>query len=67
MPSVTTREEPNMIASTSDSRLIGCLCEPEADVINWMEISKGKPTKCYCGHWFKLVDFEDYLASSNKS
>lgn len=27
MPSFTTKEEPNMIASTSDSRLIGCLCE----------------------------------------
>ncbi|VDD77488.1 unnamed protein product, partial [Mesocestoides corti] len=62
MESYTSEEEPNIIASSSKSRLIGCLCEPEADAINWMEITKGKPAKCYCGNWFKLVDFEEYLA-----
>nr|CDS25395.2 NAD dependent deacetylase sirtuin 1 [Hymenolepis microstoma] len=67
MPSFTSKEEPNLVASTSNTRLIGCLCEPEADVINWMELSKGKPAKCYCGHWFKLIDFEEYLASSTRS
>ncbi|VDO04479.1 unnamed protein product [Rodentolepis nana] len=67
MPSFTSKEEPNLIASTSNTRLIGCLCEPEADVINWMELSKGKPAKCYCGHWFKLIDFEEYLSSSSSS
>ncbi|VDL92616.1 unnamed protein product [Schistocephalus solidus] len=63
MPTYTTEEEPNLIASSAPTRLIGCLCEPEANAINWMEISKGPPTKCFCGHWFKLVDFEEYLAN----
>ncbi|KAL7059366.1 hypothetical protein AAHC03_012904 [Spirometra sp. Aus1] len=65
MPAYTTEEEPNLIASSAPTRLIGCLCEPEANAINWMEISKGPPKKCYCGHWFKLVDFEEYLDKSS--
>ncbi|CDS39463.1 cytochrome c oxidase subunit 5B mitochondrial [Echinococcus multilocularis] len=65
MPTITSADEPNIIASTSDTRLIGCLCEPQADAINWMEISKGEPRQCYCGHWFRLVDFEEYLSLSD--
>ena len=41
--------------------------EAEADAINWMEAWKSMPAKCYCGHWFRLVDFEEYFASSEGS
>ncbi|RTG87945.1 uncharacterized protein DC041_0003021 [Schistosoma bovis] len=42
------------------------LGEPEADSINWLELEKGDPVQCYCGHWFKLVNYEDYFNMTNQ-
>jgi len=24
--------------------------------IKWMFVHKGEPKRCYCGHWFKIVE-----------
>ncbi|CAH8872651.1 unnamed protein product [Trichobilharzia szidati] len=57
----TSKAAPNLIASQSSRRMVGCICEPEANSINWLELDKGDPVQCYCGHWFQLVNYEDYF------
>ncbi|KER25600.1 hypothetical protein T265_06956 [Opisthorchis viverrini] len=65
MPVMTSASSPNLVASDASSRMIGCVCEPVADAINWMELVKGDPVKCYCGHWFQLVSYEEYFRRVN--
>nr|CAH8872302.1 unnamed protein product [Trichobilharzia regenti] len=61
----TSKAAPNLIASQSSRRMVGCICEPEANSINWLELDKGDPVQCYCGHWFQLVNYEDYFNMTN--
>jgi cytochrome c oxidase subunit 5b len=51
-----TNDEPNLIPSAYDSRIVGCICEDESSHINWMWLYKGTQTRCSCGFWFKLVE-----------
>ncbi|KAF6770239.1 hypothetical protein AHF37_06894 [Paragonimus kellicotti] len=67
MKTMSSEAFPNLVASDYPSRMIGCVCEPEADAINWMELTKGDPVKCYCGHWFQLVDYEEYFRRTAKT
>ncbi|CAH8569988.1 unnamed protein product [Schistosoma turkestanicum] len=66
IPSQNSKISPNLIASQSQRRTIGCICEPEADAINWLELEKGDPVQCYCGYWFQLVNYEDYFNMTNQ-
>ncbi|XP_014294360.1 cytochrome c oxidase subunit 5B, mitochondrial [Halyomorpha halys] len=50
-----TRDCPNQVPSSFDSRLVGCICEEEASSIQWMWLHQGCPRRCACGHWFQLV------------
>lgn len=50
-----TKDEPNLVPSLFDSRMIGCMCEDESLTINWMWVHKDHPRRCGCGYWFKLV------------
>ncbi|KAK7489012.1 hypothetical protein BaRGS_00019673 [Batillaria attramentaria] len=51
-------DEPTMIPSLYDKRLVGCICEEDAVSINWMYLHKGEPKRCECGYWFKLADLQ---------
>ncbi|XP_063218349.1 cytochrome c oxidase subunit 5B, mitochondrial-like [Bacillus rossius redtenbacheri] len=51
-----TKENPNLIPSAFDARIIGCICEPEAQHIKWMWLHKGEPKRCSCGSWYKLQE-----------
>ncbi|NP_001165813.1 cytochrome c oxidase subunit 5B, mitochondrial [Nasonia vitripennis] len=51
-----TKECPNLVGSFFKSRLVGCICEEDQLHVNWMWLHKGKPRRCECGHWFKLVE-----------
>ncbi|KAK0083138.1 hypothetical protein PV325_009263 [Microctonus aethiopoides] len=51
---VGTKEEPNLVPSFEDSRIIGCVCEEDSASVVWMWIHEGTPRRCNCGHWFKL-------------
>jgi len=53
-----TFEEPTLIPSMYEKRLVGCICEEDAISINWMFIFKGEPKRCHCGNWYKLVDLD---------
>nr|AAW27204.1 unknown [Schistosoma japonicum] len=66
IPTNNSRKSPNLIPSQSGRRMVGCICEPEADSINWLELEKGDPVQCYCGYRFQIVDFEDYFNIANQ-
>ncbi|KAL8588996.1 hypothetical protein ACOMHN_047977 [Nucella lapillus] len=51
-----TVDEPTLIPSLYEKRLVGCICEEDAVSINWLHLHKGEPRRCECGFWFKLVD-----------
>ncbi|XP_003746148.1 cytochrome c oxidase subunit 5B, mitochondrial [Galendromus occidentalis] len=53
---VGTKDQPNLVPSIKEKRLVGCICEEDAVVINYMWVHKGELRRCMCGHWFKLVD-----------
>merc|ERR1712055_170974 len=53
-----TREEPNLIPSLFDQRLVGCICEEDAVVINWMYLNRGEAKRCDCGYYFQMVDIK---------
>uniref|UniRef100_A0A914UQT3 Cytochrome c oxidase subunit 5B, mitochondrial n=1 Tax=Plectus sambesii TaxID=2011161 RepID=A0A914UQT3_9BILA len=52
----TSKDNPNLIPSHYRDRLIACTCEPDAHYLNLMWIRKGTPSRCECGHWFKVID-----------
>ncbi|GIX85715.1 cytochrome c oxidase subunit 5B, mitochondrial [Caerostris darwini] len=51
-----TKDQPNLIPSFEEKRIIGCICEEDSTYINWMWVHKEEPKRCSCGHWFKLVE-----------
>merc|ERR1711936_305291 len=51
-----TFDEPTIVSSAFEKRMIGCVCEEDALTIQWLTIHKGEPKRCECGYWFKLVD-----------
>ncbi|KZC11606.1 Cytochrome c oxidase subunit 5B, mitochondrial, partial [Dufourea novaeangliae] len=52
----STKETPNLVPSVFKSRIVGCICEPDASHVNWMWLHAGKPRRCECGHWFKITE-----------
>ncbi|XP_026477013.1 cytochrome c oxidase subunit 5B, mitochondrial-like [Ctenocephalides felis] len=50
-----TQQEPNLIPSAFESRIVGCICEEDATAVKWMWLHQNSPRRCECGHWFKLV------------
>lgn len=55
-----TKDNPNLVPSYLDKRIIGCICEEDSTVINWMWVHKDEPKRCGCGHWFKIVDAKPF-------
>jgi len=52
-----TFEEPTCIPSHLRARLVGCCCgDEETMAVIWINLHKGEPKRCHCGHWYKLVD-----------
>ncbi|KAH8030896.1 hypothetical protein HPB51_012236 [Rhipicephalus microplus] len=51
-----TKDNPNLIPSHLEKRMIGCICEEDQTHINWMWLHRGDPKRCECGYWFKIVD-----------
>ncbi|XP_061379782.1 cytochrome c oxidase subunit 5B, mitochondrial-like isoform X2 [Danaus plexippus] len=49
-----TWERPNLIPSAFRKRLVGCVCYPDTNHIEYMWIHLGEPKRCGCGYWFEL-------------
>ncbi|KAG8237091.1 hypothetical protein J437_LFUL017369 [Ladona fulva] len=49
-----TKDNPTLVPSAFDSRIIGCVCEEESASVCWMWLYEGEPKRCGCGYWFKL-------------
>jgi len=56
--SPATKDAPQLVPSADVSRLMGCVCEEDSTVINWMWLHKGEARRCECGHYFKLTEFK---------
>jgi len=50
----STKADPNIVFGCHERRLMGCRCTEDAATIGWWYLWKGEPTRCMCGHWFKL-------------
>lgn len=50
----STKAEPNIVLGCHERRLVGCICNEDAQSIGWWWLWKGESTRCMCGHWFKL-------------
>lgn len=55
---VGTKEQPNLVKSVEDKRMIGCVCDEDDVAIKYMWLHKNEMKRCSCGYWFKLIDTE---------
>nr|CDS25266.2 cytochrome c oxidase subunit Vb:COX4 [Hymenolepis microstoma] len=62
----TTENEPNLIPFDEERRMVGCICHEDNHHISYLLLYKGLTTRCKCGHWFKLVDFNEYEAARDR-
>ncbi|CAI5774530.1 cytochrome c oxidase subunit 5B, mitochondrial-like [Podarcis muralis] len=54
-----TREEPHIVPSIGDKRLVGCICEEDNSTIIWFWVHKGDSHRCpQCGSYYKLTHYE---------
>lgn len=65
IPKSNSKEQPNVVLTLQDRRLIGCVCNEDTHHINYMWIFKGETKRCECGHWFackerELPDLSDF-------
>lgn len=54
-----TKDNPCLVPSFVDEKLIGCICHEDQTYINFIWVRKDEPRRCECGHWFKLVPQTD--------
>ncbi|XP_016343384.1 cytochrome c oxidase subunit 5B, mitochondrial-like isoform X1 [Sinocyclocheilus anshuiensis] len=54
-----TRDDPHIVPSINNKRLVGCLCEEDNTAIVWFWLHEGNPQRCpSCGSHYKLVHHE---------
>ncbi|XP_012875214.1 PREDICTED: cytochrome c oxidase subunit 5B, mitochondrial [Dipodomys ordii] len=51
-----TKEDPNLVPSISNKRIVGCICEEDNCTVIWFWLHKGETQRCPgCGSHYKLV------------
>uniref|UniRef100_UPI004038A642 cytochrome c oxidase subunit 5B, mitochondrial-like n=1 Tax=Callospermophilus lateralis TaxID=76772 RepID=UPI004038A642 len=51
-----TKEDPNLVPSITNKRIVGCICEEDNSAVIWFWLHKGKSQQCpNCGTHYKLV------------
>ncbi|KAM5141493.1 cytochrome c oxidase subunit 5B, mitochondrial [Mantella aurantiaca] len=54
-----TKENPTIVPSVNNYRLVGCVCEEDNSAVIWFWIHKGEVCRCpQCGSHYKLVQYE---------
>ncbi|XP_040914555.1 cytochrome c oxidase subunit 5B, mitochondrial-like [Toxotes jaculatrix] len=54
-----TKEDPNLVPSITDKRIVGCICEEDNTAVVWFWIHDGEPQRCpSCGSYYKLVHYD---------
>ncbi|XP_059374224.1 cytochrome c oxidase subunit 5B, mitochondrial [Carassius carassius] len=54
-----TRDDPHIVPSINNKRLVGCLCEEDNTAVVWFWLHEGNPQRCpSCGSHYKLVHHE---------
>ncbi|EDO37383.1 predicted protein, partial [Nematostella vectensis] len=51
-----TKDNPTIVPSGYEERIVGCVCEEDATMIRWMLLKAGPPQRCDCGNYFQLKD-----------
>ncbi|XP_053422799.1 cytochrome c oxidase subunit 5B, mitochondrial-like [Nycticebus coucang] len=51
-----TKEDPNLVPSITNKRIVGCICEEDNSTVIWFWLHKGEAQRCpNCGAHYKLV------------
>ncbi|XP_004077550.1 cytochrome c oxidase subunit 5B, mitochondrial [Oryzias latipes] len=51
-----TKEDPHIVPSIGNKRLVGCLCEEDNTAIVWFWLHEGEAQRCpSCGSHYKLI------------
>ena len=51
-----TKEDPNLVPSITNKRIVGCICEEDNSAVIWFWLHKGEAQRCpSCGTHYKLV------------
>uniref|UniRef100_A0A8C4QIG0 Cytochrome c oxidase subunit 5Ba n=1 Tax=Eptatretus burgeri TaxID=7764 RepID=A0A8C4QIG0_EPTBU len=54
-----TKEEPTLVPSVENKRLVACLCEEDSTGIAYFWLHEGDSQRCHnCGSYYKLVPQE---------
>uniref|UniRef100_A0A803SQS0 Cytochrome c oxidase subunit 5B, mitochondrial n=1 Tax=Anolis carolinensis TaxID=28377 RepID=A0A803SQS0_ANOCA len=54
-----TKEDPHIVPSIVDKRLVGCICEEDNSAVIWFWVHKGDSHRCpQCGSYYKLTHHE---------
>ncbi|KAM8972772.1 cytochrome c oxidase subunit 5B, mitochondrial [Pelodytes ibericus] len=52
-----TKEDPHIVPSITNKRIVGCICEPDNTAVIWFWLHQGEPQRCpSCGSHYKLVE-----------
>ncbi|XP_034458776.1 cytochrome c oxidase subunit 5B, mitochondrial [Hippoglossus hippoglossus] len=54
-----TKEDPNIVPSITNKRIVGCICEEDNTSVVWFWIHDGEAQRCpSCGSYYQLVHSE---------
>ncbi|XP_062869820.1 cytochrome c oxidase subunit 5B, mitochondrial [Trichomycterus rosablanca] len=54
-----SKEDPHIVPSISNKRIVGCVCEEDNTAIVWFWLHEGEAQRCpSCGSHYKLVPHE---------
>ncbi|CAI2733825.1 unnamed protein product [Schistosoma spindalis] len=56
----STKENPNLLSSSNIRAIQQCHCSPHDHHLKCLVLYRNLPARCFCGHWFLLVDEQRY-------